>query len=100
MKESVKILVGNLVSDVDVYAIRDLFNKADGTVTSVELPVDERNGKGRGYAIVHMATQVEAEEAIKMLDGSEIGGRRVSMSIAAAVGCAPKPAKKWYLFGF
>jgi RNA recognition motif-containing protein len=97
MKSFRKILVGNLGSDTEKSSITDLFMRANGTVISTDLPVDQK-GKTRGYAFVEMATQLEAEQAIKTLDGAEICGRRITMTLAEVDG-DHKKKRKWFKFG-
>ena len=90
-----KILVGNLASEIDLASISSFFGQAEGTVVSVEIPVDTRSGKSKGFALVEMSSQLEAEHAISKLQGLEVCGRRVTMSLEVA----PKRKRKWYRFG-
>lgn len=92
-----KILLGNLDSGIDLAAISEFFGQTEGTVVSVDIPVNKTSGKPMGYALVQMSTQLQAEQAIKKLNGLEICGRRVTMSLEAAE--APRHKRKWLLFG-
>jgi RNA recognition motif-containing protein len=92
-----KILVGNLACDTEESSIRELFEQTEGTIVSVDLAVDKKNGKGRGYALVEMSTQLETSQAIQNLNGAEINGRRVNMSLSEE---GPKPKKRLFLFSF
>jgi RNA recognition motif-containing protein len=90
-----KILIGNISTSADEEKIRELFATATGAVLSVTIPRDERTGQNRGYAFVEMASEVEAEEAVKVLNGTEVGGRSMSMSVVKKEQAKPK----WYKFG-
>lgn len=93
-----RVLLGNLSTDVDEGDIQELFGKATGKVHSINIPKDERKGTGRGYAFVQMTTRHEAERAVEELCGAELGGRKLSISLAVPV--AEKATKrKWFLFG-
>jgi len=94
MKKRGKILVGNLFSETNEASINELFMKAEGTVVSVDFPLDKKRGTSRGYAFVLMSTQLEAEQAIEQLDGAEVGGRRVSLTLAEGEGV--KDRRKWF----
>ncbi|HEY9784702.1 MAG TPA: RNA-binding protein [Candidatus Obscuribacterales bacterium] len=98
MKKLGTILVGNLVSETDEAIISGLFVEAGAKVIAVDMPVDHRSGKSRGYAFVQMASQMEAEEAIAKLDGVEISGRRINMSLVEPEAAERKG--RWYLLGF
>jgi RNA recognition motif-containing protein len=97
VKKLGKILIGNLSSDADEASIKELFEQA-GTIVSVDLPVDQKNGKGRGYALVQMSNQQDTDQAILKLNGSEICGRRVTLNLSEVE--EQKSKRRLFLFNF
>lgn len=77
----VKLYVGNLPFSATEEELRTLFAQA-GTVASVALITDRDTGRSRGFAFVEMSTQAEAEEAIKLLNNHNLGGRDLTVNIA------------------
>ncbi|MEK7531144.1 MAG: RNA-binding protein [Patescibacteria group bacterium] len=53
-----------------------------GTVTSAKVIMDRETGRSRGFGFVEMSTDEEADAVIKGLDGQEIDGRMVRVSVA------------------
>ncbi len=76
-----KLYVGNLSYDTTEEDLRTLFATA-GTVTSVALIKDRGTGRSKGFAFVEMASQSDAEEAIKTLDGKSVGNREIKVNKA------------------
>lgn len=77
----VKLYVGNLPYSATDAELRELFEQA-GTVTSVNIMKDRNTGRSRGFAFVEMSSQAEAEEAIKLLNDTEMNGRALKVNIA------------------
>ena len=77
----VKLYVGNLPYTTTEDDLRDLFAKA-GEVTSVALITDHDSGNSKGFAFVEMSTQVEAEQAISMLNGFNLDNRELKINMA------------------
>lgn len=61
--------------------MRTLFFQA-GTVTSVALIKDRDSGRSKGFAFVEMGNQVEAQKAISMFNGHNLGDRELRVSMA------------------
>lgn len=80
-----KLFVGNLSFKVSESELEELFAQY-GSVTSCSVPTDRETGRKRGFAFVEMASQSEAEAAIKGLNGHDLGGRQLNVSVAQ-----PKP---------
>ena len=78
---SAKLYVGNLSFQTTSGDLEQLFVGA-GTVESVNVITDRDTGRSRGFAFVEMASQAEAEEAIKQLNGKEIDGRALTVNTA------------------
>jgi RNA recognition motif-containing protein len=74
----VEIYVGQLSSSVTEDEVRRLFSVA-GTVTSVHLVKNSGSGELRGCGYVIMSTEDEADEAISLLDGAQLGDRLITV---------------------
>lgn len=90
-----KLLVGNIDTTVVEEDIRTLFMPIMSQVVSVDIPLDPKTGKNRGYAYVHLRTDVQAENAVRALHGKESLGRNMTITIVEQ---EPKKGK-WYKFG-
>lgn len=55
---------------------------AAGTVVSAKIVMDKFTGRSRGFAFVDMSTEEEANKAIEMLDGKDLDGRPLRVSLA------------------
>ena len=75
------ILVGNLSPDVSEQDIRSLFEK-HGTVQRFKLMTDGQTGLSRGFGFIQMKTDVEAEEAIVALNGTDLKGKLLKVNRA------------------
>ena len=76
-----KLFVGNLPFAVTDFELEDLF-KGYGEVTSAKVIVDRRTGRSRGYGFVEMGTEDLAQQAIEALNGTELKGRPINVSLA------------------
>jgi len=76
-----KLYVGNLSYQTTELDLRNLFTQA-GAITSVSLITDRETGRSKGFAFIEMASQSEAEAAIKMFNGSRMGDREINVNIA------------------
>ncbi len=76
-----KLYVGNLGFDVTSQELQDVFAEM-GPCDSVALITDRATGQSRGFGFVEMASNGDAQEAIKQLDGKEIRGRAIRVSEA------------------
>lgn len=77
---SKKLYVGNLSWSATEDEVRSAF-EAFGEVTSVKLIEDRETGRPRGFGFVEMDDN-GALEAIKELDGKEMGGRNIKVNEA------------------
>lgn len=75
------IFVGNLPFDVAERDVRMAFERY-GRVSSVRMVTDRGTGKSKGCAFVSMSHLDDADEAIRRVNGSEIGGRKVVVNEA------------------
>jgi cold-inducible RNA-binding protein len=76
-----KLYVGNLPYSASEADLQSLFGQA-GTVASVTLITDRASGRAKGFGFIEMGSQAEAEEAIRMFNEYEFGGRALRVSIA------------------
>lgn len=76
-----RLYVGNLPYSVSEEELRSAFEQA-GSVSSVYLPTDRQTGQPRGFGFVEMASDSDADNAIRMLDGTSMGGRQIRVNHA------------------
>jgi len=77
----VKLYVGNMSYDMTEDQLQTLFAEA-GAVSAVELIKDRNTGRSKGFAFITMGSQAEAENAIKLINGREVGGRPLLVNTA------------------
>ncbi len=76
-----KLYVGNIPFSATEEDLRDVFGRHGG-VESVAVITDRETGRPRGFAFVEMSEASEAEDAIRALDGSDLGGRSIRVNEA------------------
>lgn len=76
-----RLYVGNLVFHATESLIQDAF-AACGEVKSVSVMTDRETGRSRGFAFVEMADAAGAQKAIAELDGRDLEGRALRVSVA------------------
>lgn len=76
-----KLYVGGLPYTTTDQELQDLF-AAHGTVTSANVITDRETGRSKGFGFVEFESAEEAQAAIKALDGSELGGRKIVVNEA------------------
>jgi cold-inducible RNA-binding protein len=75
------IYVGNLPFNTGEEDLRQLF-ATYGQVESVAIIKDKMTGRSRGFGFVEMANDSEAHEAIAGLNGTDMGGRTLTVNEA------------------
>jgi cold-inducible RNA-binding protein len=88
-----KLYVGNLPYEVGETELQDLFGRS-GSVESVTVMRDQMTGRARGFGFVEMSTDEEAQQAITTLNGTQVGGRNLTVNEAR-----PKEARSGGGFG-
>lgn len=78
---SKKLYVGNLPFSATEEDLRSVFER-HGTVDSVNVITDRETGRARGFAFVEMSDESAANDAIRSLDDSEMGGRNIRVNEA------------------
>jgi cold-inducible RNA-binding protein len=76
-----KLFVGNLPYSSTSESLHAVF-AALGAVESATVVTDRDTGRSKGFGFVEMTNDEEADAAVKQLDGSELEGRRMTVSEA------------------
>jgi RNA recognition motif-containing protein len=76
-----RLYVGNLPFSTTEDDLRAAF-EAHGSVTSVSVITDRETGRSRGFGFVEMEDPSAADEAMRALDGSDLGGRNLRVNEA------------------
>jgi len=76
-----KLYVGNLSFKTTEDELRSPFGQF-GSVTDVYVAMDKMTGRPRGFAFVTMGTAEEAKAAADKLNGTELGGRQLTVNEA------------------
>jgi RNA recognition motif-containing protein len=75
------LYVGNLPHSTTEAELRGIF-EPHGAVDKVSLVTDRDTGRSRGFAFVEMTNAAEADKAIAALNGTELGGRALTINEA------------------
>jgi len=81
MQLSSKLYIGNLSFSTTEDELRAVFQR-HGSVDSVAVITDRETGRPRGFAFVEMTERSCAEDAIRALDGTSLGGRSIKVNEA------------------
>ncbi len=76
-----KLFVGNLPYTMNDDQLRELFAEY-GEVASASVIIDRATGRSKGFGFVELAEDAAADAAIAKADGSEVEGRRLTVSEA------------------
>lgn len=76
-----KLFIGGLPYSIDNQKLNDLFSQF-GAVLSAVVINDKFTGQSKGFGFVEMSDDNAAQEAIKNLDGSDLEGRKLGVSVA------------------
>ncbi len=77
-----RLYVGNLPFSADEEQVRELFAQGGRTVTEVKLVTDRDTGRPRGFGFVEMASNEDADSAIRDLNGHDFLGRALTVNEA------------------
>ena len=75
------ISVGNLPHSTTESELRNLF-EAHGAVEKITLVTDRDTGRSRGFGFIEMTNASEADKAIASLNGTDLGGRTLTINEA------------------
>lgn len=76
-----KLFVGNLDYSVNSDDLRNHFAQAGSVVDAVVI-TDKMSGRSRGFGFVEFASEEEAQEAVKTLNGTDLKGRNITVNEA------------------
>ena len=88
------LYVGNLPHSTTEAELRGVF-EAHGAVEKVSLVTDRETGRSRGFAFVEMTNPAEADKAIAALNGTELGGRTLTINEAKPKTDRPKTGQRF-----
>jgi RNA recognition motif-containing protein len=92
------LYVGNLPHRTTETELRTLF-QPHGDIERVSLVTDRDTGRSRGFAFVEMADAGEADKAITALNGTEFGGRTLTINEAKPKAERPRGGNGGRRFG-
>lgn len=73
--------IGNLNYDISEEELRKLFEEY-GEVTTVKIIKDKETGRAKGFGFVEMPEKEQANRALSELNGREVLGRNIKVSLA------------------
>ena len=76
-----RLFIGGLSYTTTSDELRELFSKI-GEVTTADVITDKFTNQGKGFAFVEFADDANADKAIKELNGTEFGGRKIVVNEA------------------
>jgi len=76
-----KLYVGNLPYSFNDQSLSDLFSKY-GNVLSATIIVDKMSGRSKGFGFVELEDDDQAQSAIKEMNGMDVDGRKLNVSVA------------------
>lgn len=76
-----KLFVGNLPYGVTDQDLNDAFAKY-AAVTSAKVITDRFSGRSKGFGFVELEDDEAAQKAVKELNGSDLSGRNIVVSVA------------------
>ncbi|MGH6780722.1 MAG: RNA recognition motif domain-containing protein [Sphingomonadaceae bacterium] len=74
--------MGNLPFTVDAEQLRALVEQGGHKALDIKVVTDRETGRPRGFAFVEMASAEEAQAVISALNGRDVGGRTLTVSMA------------------
>jgi len=92
------LYVGNLPHSTTEAELRDLFG-AHGAVEKITLVTDRETGRSRGFGFVEMADASAADKAIAALNGTDLGGRTLTINEAKPKTERPRGGGGGHRFG-
>ncbi|MEO6875055.1 MAG: RNA-binding protein [Opitutaceae bacterium] len=76
-----KLYVGNLSFKTTEDELRAAFGQF-GSVTDLYVAMDKMTGRPRGFAFITMGTEEEAKAATEKMNGTDLGGRQLTVNEA------------------
>jgi cold-inducible RNA-binding protein len=78
---SQKLFIGGLPFSTSTEELGQLFGQVAG-VENIAIVTDRDTGQSRGFGFVEMATSEAANEAVRKLNGTTLGGRTLVVELA------------------
>ena len=88
------LYVGNLPNSTTESELRTIF-QAHGSVDKVTVVMDRETGRSRGFAFVEMTDWSAADQAMAALNGTELGGRTLTINEAKPKSDRPRGGKQF-----
>lgn len=88
------LYVGNLPHSTTEAELRNVF-EPHGAVEKVTLVTDRETGRSRGFGFVEMTNATEATNAIAALNGTDLGGRPLTINEARPKADRPKTGQRF-----
>ncbi|MEM7010598.1 MAG: RNA-binding protein [Verrucomicrobiota bacterium] len=76
-----KIYIGNIPYSASESELRDMLTDFE-PLKDFYFPLDKYSGQPRGFAFATLSSQEQGEEAIRRLDGADLGGRNLRVNEA------------------
>ena len=76
-----KLYVGNLSYETTSDELKELFTQV-GEVTEISLITDRDTGRSKGFGFIEMATETNAQEAIRRFNGHVLNDRALTVNEA------------------
>ncbi|MBC7814578.1 MAG: RNA-binding protein [Burkholderiales bacterium] len=76
-----KLYVGNLPYTITEAQLRELFSQV-GEIADATVIMDRETGRSKGFGFVEMATEEEAQEAIRRFNGFSMASRSLTVNEA------------------
>ena len=92
------LYVGNLPHSTTESELRNLF-ETHGGVEKITLVTDRDTGRSCGFGFVEMSSASEADKAIAALNGSDLGGRTLTINEAKPKSDRPRGGGGGHRFG-
>jgi RNA recognition motif-containing protein len=92
------LYVGNLPHSTTESELRNVF-EPHGAVEKITLVTDRETGRSRGFGFVEMTNAAEADAAIAALNGTDLGGRTLTINEAKPKTDRPKSGGGGQRFG-
>jgi cold-inducible RNA-binding protein len=76
-----KLFVGGLPFSVDNTELEQIFSEF-GKVESAQVIMDRETNRSKGFGFVEFENDEDAKSAVAKLDGSDVGGRSITVNEA------------------
>ena len=86
--------MGNLPGDVDEAILRQSFSSF-GELENATIVRDPQTGRSRGFGYVTFRSAEDANAAIDLMHGSEMGGRQIKVNLSAPRTPRPGRDRSW-----